>query len=70
MSERHFHRTNIELDEELVREAMQIFRCRTKKELVNLALEELVRREKLTGILDMDGRVDWHGAATDGSPSA
>lgn len=37
-------RTNIELDEKLVDEAMRLTHKRSKKELVNYALEELVRR--------------------------
>ena len=35
-------RTNIELDDELVRKAMQLYGCKTKREVVDLALRELV----------------------------
>jgi Arc/MetJ family transcription regulator len=53
------HRTNVELDEKLVREGMRLFKKKTKKELIHFALSELIRREKAKGILDLQGRVDW-----------
>jgi len=54
-------RTNIELDEKLVAEGMRLARKKTKKELVNYALEELVRRLKRKGLLDLKGKVEWVG---------
>ena len=54
-------RTNIELDEKLVNEAMRLTRKKTKKELVNYALEELVRKIKRKKILELEGRVEWTG---------
>lgn len=55
------HRTNVELDEKLVREGMRLFKKKTKKDLIHFALSELIRREKAKGILDLQGRVDWEG---------
>lgn len=55
------HRTNIELDEKLVRQAMRLFGKKTKKELVNFALNELIRRERAKGILSLEGKVKWEG---------
>jgi Arc/MetJ family transcription regulator len=55
------HRTNVELDEKLVREGMRLFKKKSKKELIHFALSELIRREKAKGILDLQGRVDWEG---------
>ena len=55
------HRTNVELDEKLVREGMRLFKKKTKKELIHFALSELIRREKTKGILDLQGQVDWEG---------
>jgi Arc/MetJ family transcription regulator len=55
------HRTNVELDEKLVREGMRLFKKKTKKELIHFALSELIRREKAKGILDLQGRIDWEG---------
>ena len=55
------HRTNIELDDRLVREGMRLFSKKTKKELVNFALREIIRREKAKGILALEGKVKWQG---------
>ncbi len=55
------HRTNIELDEKLVKEGMKLFHKKTKKELVDFALREVIWREKAKGILDLEGRVNWEG---------
>ena len=54
-------RTNIELDEKLVKQGLRLTKLKTKKELVNYALEELVRRLKRTDILKLHGRVEWVG---------
>ena len=54
-------RTNIELDEKLVKEGMKLFNKKTKKELVDFALREVIRREKAKGILALEGKVDWEG---------
>jgi Arc/MetJ family transcription regulator len=44
-------RTNIVLDDRLVREAMRLSKARTKRELVDLALREFVARSKQQNIL-------------------
>ena len=54
-------RTNIELDEKLVNEAMKLTHIKTKKELVNYAIEELVHKLKRKKILDLEGKVEWTG---------
>ena len=54
-------RTNIELDEDLVDEAMKLTHVKTKKELVHLALEELVRKKNRKNLLDYEGKVPWQG---------
>lgn len=55
-------RTNIELDEKLVKEAMKFTRKKTKKELVNFALEELLKRFKRKKFLELEGKVEWTGS--------
>ena len=52
-------RTNIELDEKLVNEAMKLTHKKTKKDLVNYAIEELVRKLKRKKILELEGKVEW-----------
>ncbi|OGF98017.1 MAG: transcriptional regulator of the Arc/MetJ class [Candidatus Glassbacteria bacterium RIFCSPLOWO2_12_FULL_58_11] len=55
-------RTNIELDEKLVAEAMRLTSKKTKKELVNYAMQELVSRLKRKKLLDLEGKVEWTGS--------
>src|SRR5438034_1485942 len=54
-------RTNVVLDEKLVREGMKLFKKRTKKDLIDFALREIIRREKAKGILALEGKVNWQG---------
>ncbi len=54
-------RTNIELEDKLVKEGMRVFKCKTKKELVNLALQELLKKEKRKEILKLQGTRQWAG---------
>jgi Arc/MetJ family transcription regulator len=54
-------RTNINLDEELLDQALKLTRLKTKREVVNTALALLVRHEKLKGILRYYGTGIWKG---------
>lgn len=54
-------RTNIELDDKLVKEAFRLTDAKTKRELVDMALQELVARRKRKNILRWAGKVDWVG---------
>jgi len=54
-------RTNIDLDEKLTKEGLRIFQCKTKKELIHLALKELLKTEKRKEILKLRGRLKWEG---------
>lgn len=54
-------RTNIEIDDEVMREVQRLTGVRTKREAVDLALRELVARHRRLGILDLRGRVHWEG---------
>ncbi len=54
-------RTNIELNDRLVREGMRRFKCKSKRELVHLALTELLRDAKRKELLALRGRVEWEG---------
>ena len=54
-------RTNIEIEGRLMREALQLTGVRTKREVVDLALRELVARHRRLGILKLRGRVSWQG---------
>jgi Arc/MetJ family transcription regulator len=48
-------RTNIVIDNELVKEAMELTGIKTKRELVNLALQELVVNRKQKDLRDLKG---------------
>ncbi len=48
-------RTNIVLDDELVAEAFKYVKVKTKRELVNLALRELVARHRRKNLLELFG---------------
>jgi Arc/MetJ family transcription regulator len=50
-------RTNIDLDEELVRRAFEVTGARTKRELVHVALEELVRSRRRKDLTELAGRI-------------
>ena len=52
-------RTNIVLDESLVKKAMKLSRTRTKKELVNQALKEFVQNRKRLNLLDLEGKIEF-----------
>ena len=54
-------RTNIEIDPEVMKEAQRLTGTRTMRETVDLALRELVARNKRLGILKLAGRVHWEG---------
>ncbi|MBI4745414.1 MAG: type II toxin-antitoxin system VapB family antitoxin [Deltaproteobacteria bacterium] len=54
-------RTNVDIDDRLVKEGLKLTHMKTKKELVNYALEELVKKIKRKGILKFEGRIAWEG---------
>jgi Arc/MetJ family transcription regulator len=54
-------RTNIVLDETLVRRGLKATGLKTRRALVHHALRELVRREKQSGLLALKGSVRWTG---------
>lgn len=55
-------RTNIEIDDELMHDLLEMTGLRTKKEVVQLALEELRRKKGREGLLALEGKVRfWPG---------
>jgi Arc/MetJ family transcription regulator len=56
-------RTNIDIDDELVAQAMRIYGLRTKKDAVDLALRRLVggvSKNPHKGMLELEG-IGWYG---------
>jgi Arc/MetJ family transcription regulator len=56
-----FMRTNIDIDEELVRKARKLTRLKSKRQIVDKALELLVRSESRKGILRYYASGIWKG---------
>ncbi len=54
-------RTNIEIDDDLIRKARKLTDLKTKREIVDHALELLVRTESRKGILRYYGSGVWKG---------
>ena len=52
-------RTNINIDEALIRKARKLTRLKTKREIVDRALEVLVRSETRKGLLRYYGSGIW-----------
>lgn len=58
-------RTNIEIDNKLMNEAIKISGLKTKKETVELGLKTLVRLKKQENIRRFRGRLEWTGKLDD-----
>jgi len=54
-------RTNIVLDDDLVKNCMNATGIKTKKSLVDYALKELLRKNKQKRLLDLQGKINWTG---------
>ena len=54
-------RTNIVMDETLVRQGLKATGMKTRRALVHHALQELVRREQQMGLLALEGKIKWTG---------
>lgn len=51
--------TNLAIDDRLIEEAQKLGRHRTKKDAVNAALDEYVRRRKQREIVSLFGTIDY-----------
>jgi Arc/MetJ family transcription regulator len=54
-------RTNIEIDDQLVQQAMRYSGVRTKKAAVEAGLRLLVKTHSQTAIRQLRGKVQWEG---------
>ena len=54
-------RTNIEIDDDVMHEALRLTGMRTKRAAVDLALRELVAQHRRLGILDLREGIHWEG---------
>ena len=51
-------RTTLDLPEDLVREAMKATNINTKTKVIITALEELIRKSRISGLKEFKGKVD------------
>lgn len=51
--------TNLAIDDSLLEEAQQLGKHRTKRETVNAALDEYIRRRKQQEILSLFGKIEY-----------
>ena len=54
-------RTNIVLDDELVKKAQQLTGIKTKKEVIREALVVLIRLQEQTQVRSFRGKLEWIG---------
>lgn len=54
-------RTNIDIDDDLMREAMKSSGARTKRAVVEAGLRLLVRTHAQAGIRRLRGKIQWRG---------
>ena len=54
-------RTNIEIDKELIEEILDKTSLKTKKEVVDKALREFLRKIKLHELSELRGKISWEG---------
>ncbi len=54
-------RTNIDIDDKLMKEAIKWSSLKSKKEIVNKALMELIKYHKRQTMKNLRGKVEWIG---------
>ena len=52
-------RTNIVLDDEIVKTAFRYSKAKTKKELINEALKELITSRQILDLRDLRGKIEF-----------
>ena len=54
--------TNLAIDDRLIAQAQKLGRHRSKKDTVNAALDEYIRRRKQAAIIPLFGTIDYDAA--------
>ena len=57
----HKMRTNIEIDDKLMKDALRVTGARTKKEAVELGLRTLIQLRAQEKIRQLRGKITWEG---------
>lgn len=61
----HIMRTNIVIDDGLMKETLSITGLKTKKDVVELALKTLLQLRKQERVRELRGKIDWQGDLND-----
>jgi Arc/MetJ family transcription regulator len=54
-------RTNVVLDDKLISECQKATKIKTRRALIDYALQELLRHERQKKILELKGKISWEG---------
>ncbi|GAB3018163.1 type II toxin-antitoxin system VapB family antitoxin [Spirosoma pulveris] len=54
-------RTNIDINDELIQRALEMSHLKTKKAVVELALQQYIERQARQNLLSLFGKVQWDG---------
>ncbi len=54
-------RTNVVIDDKIMKKAKNYTGLKTKKEVINFALQELIKRKERKEILNLAGKLHWEG---------
>lgn len=54
-------RTNIDINDDLLRKAMEMSEIKTKKAIVELALQEYINMKRRQDLIALFGNVNWDG---------
>ncbi|MEZ4904307.1 MAG: type II toxin-antitoxin system VapB family antitoxin [Spirosomataceae bacterium] len=55
-------RTNVEIDDNLMSEALRLTKISTKKQVIEAALKELINKSQRERLRQMRGKVEWEGS--------
>lgn len=61
MSNKSQHSTQVMVDAELIEQVLHATGLKTRRNLVDFALRELLRRENQKKLLELKGKVEWEG---------
>lgn len=54
-------RTNVEINDKLIEEAIVLSKAKTKKEIIDIALKNYINQMKRKSMVDLFGKVKWEG---------
>ena len=57
----HHVRTNVVIDEALIRAGLRVTGLKTRRDLIDFALRDLLRRRSQRALMDLKGSIAWEG---------